>query len=216
MNIDIRRAVLAEAVGTATLVMAVVGSGIMAQRLTDDVAIQLLVNAAATVGALGVLMATLLPVSGAHLNPVVSGVMFVKGQLSGRQAAAYVGAQVIGGVGGTLIAHAMYEQAVVSTSSAERGGAGAWLGEVIATAGLILAILLVDRAALPLAVPAWIGAAYFFTSSTSFANPAVTIARGLTDSFSGIAPGDIVGFVLAQMLGGFLAVVLLPVLKESS
>lgn len=205
------RAALAEAAGTATLVMSVVGSGIMAQQLTDDVALQLLVNAVATVLVLGTLIVVLLPVSGAHLNPVVSGVLLVRGAVSPGRCAAYVVAQLAGAVVGTVAAHAMYERSAVSTFAGDRGGAGQWLGEVVATAGLVLVVLLADRRALPLAVPAWIGAAYFVTSSTSFANPAVTVGRALTDSFSGIAWADVPWFVVAQVVGA-AALVIAPLL----
>jgi len=212
MLLTTRRAVLAEAVGTAVLVMSVVGSGIMTQRLTDDDGLQLLLNALATVAALGVLVVVLRPVSGAHLNPVVSAVLLARGDISPRRCAAYVPAQVVGAVAGTVVAHAMYEQALVSTFDADRSGAGQWLGEVVATAGLVLVVLLVDRRAIALAVPAWIGAAYVVTSSTSFANPAVTVGRALTDSFSGIAWADVPGFVVAQVVGGLAALALAPLL----
>lgn len=213
-----RKAVLAEFVGTATLVMTVVGSGIAAQRLTDDIGVELLINALATVAALGVLITILLPISGAHLNPVVTLVMVIRRELRPGLAIAYVGAQVLGGVAGTLIAHGMYERAAVSTYHSDRGSLGTALGEVVATGGLVLVILLAQRAALAWAVPAWIGAAYFFTSSTSFANPAVTIGRAFTNSFAGIRWVDVPGFVLAQIVGGILAMLLARTLtsKESA
>lgn len=203
-----QRAVIAEAVGTAVLLIAVVGSGISAQRLTDDVGLQLLINALATVAALGVLIAVLLPFSGAHLNPAVTLVAVARRELSRATGVAYVIAQLAGGAIGTLIAHAMYEHAAVSSFSGDRGAAGPWLGEVIATAGLVLVVLLANRSALPYVVPAWIGGAYFFTSSTSFANPAVTMARALTDSFAGIAWVDVPGFVVAELVGAALALVI--------
>ncbi|MDR7085849.1 glycerol uptake facilitator-like aquaporin [Aeromicrobium panaciterrae] len=209
-----RRAVFAEFVGTAILIMAVVGSGIAAQRLTADIGLQLLINAVATVLALGVLIALFLPISGAHFNPVVSAVMLVRRDLSVGLAGAYVVAQVAGGALGTLISHAMYDRSLVSTFDGDRSEAGLWLGEIIATAGLVLVVLLASREVVAVAVPAWIGAAYFFTSSTSFANPAVTIARALTDSFSGIRWEDVPWFVLAQLLGGAIAIVLARSLKE--
>jgi glycerol uptake facilitator-like aquaporin len=217
MLLNPRKAVLAEFVGTATLVMAVVGSGIAAQRLTDDVGLQLLINALATVATLGVLIAVLLPISGAHLNPVITLVMMIRGEVPRRVGVAYVAAQLTGGVAGTLMAHAMYERALVSTFHRDRGSHGTWLGELIATAGLVLVVLLAQRAALAWAVPAWIGAAYFFTSSTSFANPAVTVGRALTDSFAGIRWIDVPGFVIAQIVGGLLALLLARALiaKES-
>jgi glycerol uptake facilitator-like aquaporin len=212
-----RKAVLAELVGTATLVMTVVGSGIAAQRLTEDAGVELLINALATVAALGVLIAVLLPVSGAHLNPVVTLVLVLRRGLRPRLGIAYVIAQLLGGVAGTLIAHGMYERAAVSAYDSDRGGPGTALGEVVATAGLVLVVLMAQRAALAWAVPAWIGAAYFFTSSTSFANPAVTVGRALTDSFAGIRWVDVPGFVIAQLVGGLLALALVAALasKES-
>jgi glycerol uptake facilitator-like aquaporin len=203
-----RKAVLAEFVGTATLVMTVVGSGIAAQRLTDDIGVELLINALATVAALGVLIAVLLSISGAHLNPVVTLVMTIRREIRPRLAIAYVAAQLLGGVVGTLIAHGMYERAAVSSYHSDRGGFGTALGEVVATAGLVLVVLLAQRTALAWAVPAWIGAAYFFTSSTSFANPAVTVGRAFTDSFAGIRWADVPFYVLAQVIGGLLALAL--------
>jgi len=209
------RAVLAELAGTAVLVMAVVGSGICAQALTDDIGVQLLINALATVAALGVLIVVLLPVSGAHLNPVVSGVLCARGSISLRRCCAYAMAQVTGAVVGTVVAHGMYERSAASTYGSERGGAGQWLGEVVATSGLVLVVLVVDRTKVAIAVPAWIGAAYFMTSSTSFANPAVTIGRALTGSFSGIAWSDVPWFVVAQLVGGGVALLLKPLLTTS-
>lgn len=216
MLLNSRRAVLAEFLGTAILIMAVVGSGIAAQRLTDDIGLQLLINAIATVLALGVLITLFVPISGAHFNPVVTAVMLVRRDLSLSLAAAYVAAQVVGGAIGTLLSHAMYDRSLVSTFDGDRSEPGLWLGEIVATAGLVLVVLLASREVVALAVPAWIGAAYFFTSSTSFANPAVTIARALTDSFSGIRWGDVPWFVLAQLLGGAIAIVLARSLKETT
>lgn len=216
MLLNHRRAVLAEFVGTAILLMAIVGSGIAAQGLTDDVGLQLLINAVSTVLALGVLITVMLPISGAHFNPVVTLVILLRGELPVLPALAYAGAQIAGGTVGTLLAHAMYERSVVSTFDGDRTGAGLWLGEIVATAGLVLVILLAARAAIPVAVPAWIGAAYFFTSSTSFANPAVTIARALTDSFAGIRWVDVPWFVLAQLIGGVIAVALAAALTNTA
>ena len=173
------RAVLAEAVGTATLLMAIVGSGIAAVDLTDDVGLQLVFNAIATVAVLGVLVAVALPISGGSFNPAVTLVDVIRRNVSPRRGGAYVVAQVAGGVLGTVLAHLMFERDAVSWSDADRGGWGRFLGELVATAGLVAAIALVDRAALPLVVPAWILGAYLFTSSTSFANPAVTVGRAL-------------------------------------
>ena len=216
MLLNPRKAVLAELVGTAILIMAVVGSGIAAQGLTDDIGLQLLINAISTVLALGVLITVFLPVSGAHFNPVVTAVLLMRRGLTARLALAYVVAQIVGGALGTLLSHAMYDRPLVSSFDGDRSEPGLWLGEVIATAGLILAVLLVSRDVVAIAVPAWIGAAYFFTSSTSFANPAVTIARALTDSFSGIRWVDVPWFVLAQLLGGAIALALARALKETT
>lgn len=207
-----RRAVLAELVGTAALVMAVIGSGVMATGLTDDVGLQLLINAVATVLALGVLIATLGPVSGAHLNPVVSLALAVRSRASWRQAAGYLPAQIGGAMLGAVLAHAMYDLPLVSEASVARTGTGQWIGEMVATAGLVGVVF--SRATSAIAVPAWIGAAYFVTSSTSFANPAVTVGRALTDTFAGIAWVDVPAFVVAQVIGAALVVAVLVTFKE--
>ena len=205
-------AVLAELVGTAVLVGTVVGSGISATRLTDDVGLQLLLNALATVAVLGVLIASLAPVSGAHLNPVVTLALCVRRSTTPSTAAFYVAAQSVGAVAGTLLAHAMFELPLGAHATG-RSGAGQWLGELVATTGLVL-VVLAARAPAALLVPAWIGGAYVFTSSTSFANPAVTLGRAFTDSFSGIAWSDVPGFVLAQLAGGGLALLALHLTQE--
>jgi glycerol uptake facilitator-like aquaporin len=212
------RAVLTELVGTATLVMTIVGSGIAAVDLTDDTGLQLVFNAISTVAALGVLVAIALPISGGSFNPAVTLVDVIRRNVSPRRGAAYVAAQVTGGVLGAVVAHVMFERDLVSWSAADRGGWGRFVGEVVATAGLVTAIALVDRAALPLVVPAWILAAYLFTSSTSFANPAVTIGRAFTDTFSGIAGVDVPGFLAAQLVGALLGLglVLLISTQEDS
>ena len=210
------KAVLAEAVGTAVLLMTIVGSGIAAVDLTDDVGLQLVINAIATVAVLGVLVAAALPISGGSFNPAVTLADLVRGNVSMRRGAAYVVAQVAGAVFGAVMAHMMFERDVVSWSDADRGGWGRLLGELVATAGLVAAIALVDRAALPLVVPAWILAAYLFTSSTSFANPAVTLGRVFTDSFSGIAGADVPWFIAAQLVGAMLGLGLARILKEDS
>jgi glycerol uptake facilitator-like aquaporin len=209
-----QRAVLTEAVGTAVLVMTVVGSGIAATELTDDTALQLLVNAVATVAVLGVIVAVALPISGASFNPAVTLVDVVRRKVPAGRGAAYVVAQLGGGVVGTVVAHLMFERDVVSWSTADRGGWGRIVGEGVATAGLVAVIGLVARATLPLAVPAWILAAYLFTSSTSFANPAVTVGRMFTDSFAGIDAVDVPGFVAAQLVGAMLGLGLVRLLKE--
>ena len=207
MLLSSRRAI-AEAIGTGGLVATVVGSGIMATRLTQDVALQLLVNALATVAALAVLIWALGPISGAHFNPVVTLVAVVRREIGAAEAARYVLAQIVGGLAGTAIGNVMFDLPAWQASAKVRSSPSLWLGEVIATAGLLALIGGLTRTGQgrlgPALVPAWIGAAYFFTSSTSFANPAVTIARSVTDTFSGIAPASVPGFVLAQLIGACL------------
>jgi glycerol uptake facilitator-like aquaporin len=198
----------AELVGTALLVATVVGSGVMATRLTDDVALQLLANSVATGAALVALITALQPVSAAF-NPVVTLVEVVLGVLPWRDAGVLVGAQVVGGALGAVVANVMFGLDAMSVSTRDRTGGGVWVGEVVATLGLVLVILGCVRAgrsdAVAWAVAGWIVAAYWFTSSTSFANPAVTIARTLSDTFAGISPASVPMFVLMQLLGGGLA-----------
>ncbi len=196
------------------LTAAVIGSGIMAERLSGgNLAIALLANTAATVAALGVLIAMLGPISGAHFNPAVSLIQALRGKLSMRQAAAYTLVQILGCCAGALLAHAMFELPLLQTSSHVRSGMAQWLSEVVATAGLILVVMSSATAQVAaLRVPAWIGAAYWFTASTSFANPAITIARSLSDTFSGIRPDDVAGFVLAQLVGAVLGLLLTRIL----
>ncbi|HOA03979.1 MAG TPA: MIP/aquaporin family protein [Dermatophilaceae bacterium] len=211
MLLSSRRAI-AEAIGTGGLVATVVGSGIMATRLTQDVALQLLVNALATVAALAVLIWALGPISGAHFNPVVTLVAVVRREIGAAEAARYVLAQIVGGLAGTAIGNVMFDLPAWQASAKVRSSPSLWLGEVIATAGLLALIGGLTRTGQgrlgPALVPAWIGAAYFFTSSTSFANPAVTIARSVTDTFSGIAPASVPGFVLAQLIGAAIGAAL--------
>ena len=205
------RALTAEALGTCLLVATVVGSGIMAQRLTDDVALQLLCNTVPTGAILVVLITVMAPLSGAHFNPTVTLVFALRRDLPAALAMAYVAAQITGGIGGTALAHAMFELPVWTYSPHLRSGAGQWLAEATATFGLIGVILGGLRArpdAVPLLVGLYITAAYWFTASTSFANPAVTIARALTDSFSGICPGDAPAFIAAQLVGAAIGAVL--------
>ncbi len=201
---------LAEALGTGLLVATVVGSGIMAQQLAPgQVLLQLLCNALATVAVLGLLIALLGPVSGAHINPAVTLVDAVAGRVRAPVAAGYILAQISGGCAGTLLVHTMFSQELVQWTGQVRTGPGLWLGEVVATAGLLLVIrLLSDGRAhlIAVGVPAWIFAAYFFTSSTSFANPAVTVGRALTGSFAGIAPASVPVFLLAQLVGAAIGV----------
>ena len=205
------RRALAEFLGTASLVLAVVGSGIAAQRLSPgDVGLQLLENAVATAAALVAIILAVGPVSGAHLNPVVTLADRVFGGIASRDAGVYIGAQLTGGVLGTIVANTMYSRPAVELSGTARSSGGLWLGEVVATFGLLLVIFAVARSGrssvAPFAVAAYIGGAYFATSSTSFANPAVTTARSLTDTFSGIAWTSVPLFVVAQVVGAGLAV----------
>jgi glycerol uptake facilitator-like aquaporin len=200
------RRAAAEFTGTAFLVMAVVGSGVMASRLSpDDVGLQLLQNSLATGAALVALIIALQPVS-ASFNPVVTLVERVLGVVDSRTAAALIAAQFAGGLGGTVLANLMFDLPAATLSTHERTGPGLWLGEVIATIGLLLVVFgtvrsgRADRVAF--AVGGYIAAAYWFTSSTSFANPAVTVARTITDTFAGIAPASAPAFILAQLLGG--------------
>ncbi|MEV4760760.1 aquaporin [Micromonospora sp. NPDC049559] len=237
------RRVLAEFVGTALLVTAVVGSGVMATTLSpDDVGLQLLENSVATAFALGALILIFGPVSGAHLNPVVSLADWFLGRhtraattsantagsggtgsdsgtgLTGRELTGYVAAQVTGAIAGSVLANLMFALPAVDWSSRQRAAGHLWLGEVVATAGLVLLVFALARSGrapvAPAAVAAYIGAAYWFTSSTSFANPAVTVGRAFTDTFAGIAPSSLPGFVLAQLggllVGGALLLALYP------
>ena len=214
---SLARRALSEYVGTAFLVAVVVGSGIAAERLSpDDVGLQLLENSAATAGGLIALILALGPVSGAHFNPVVTIVDSVFGGIDRRDVPAYVTAQVAGGVSGAIVANLMFELDAVTWSGHDRTGGGVWLGEVVATLGLLLVIFGVVRSgratAAPFAVGAYIGGAYFFTSSTSFANPAVTVGRAFTDTFAGIAPSSVAAFVAFQLVGAALAAVVIGVL----
>lgn len=197
----------AEALGTGLLVAAVVGSGIMATRLTTDAGIALLINALATVAALGVLIWTLGPISGAHFNPAVTLIMALRRELGVAESGGYIVAQIGGALAGVALANLMFAEPGWQLSTHHRSGAALWLGEVVATAGLLFVIGALTRTGHghlgPILVPAWIGSAYFFTSSTSFANPAVTIGRSLTDSFAGIAPASVAAFIAFQ-LGGAL------------
>ena len=193
-----------ELLGTGLLIVAVVGSGIMAQSLSSDVGVQLLANTGATVGALYALILMLSPISGAHFNPLVSLVATLRGTLPWGQLPLYLTVQVIGACLGTAVANLMFDEGVWTWSTRARDGAGIWLGEVVATAGLLAVIVLVGQSrpnAVAGAVAAWIGGAYWFTSSTSLANPAVTVARSLSDSFAGIAPKSVPMFVVMQLIG---------------
>ncbi|TGN63391.1 aquaporin family protein [Nocardioides eburneiflavus] len=205
----------AELVGTALLVAAVVGSGVMATRLTDDVGLQLLANSLATGAVLVALIVSLQPVSAAF-NPVVTAAEAVLRLVRPLDAAVLVGAQVAGGAIGAMLANVMFDLDVITLAGRERTGVGLWTGEVVATLGLVLVVFGCARAgrtdAIAWAVAGWIVAAYWFTSSTSFANPAVTIARTLSDTFAGISPASAPMFVLMQLVGGGVALGLLRVL----
>ena len=204
------RKLVAEALGTALLVAAVVGSGIMADRLSDDAAVSLLANTIATGAALVMLITVFAPVSGAQFNPVVTLVFALRREIGVAFAVAFVIAQTAGGVAGTIAAHAMFDLPLWQISSTVRTGPGQWIAEAIASFGLILAILgaIHARANVAIIVAAYITAAYWFTASTSFANPAVALARAFTNTFAGIRPIDLPGFMLAEIAGALLAMVL--------
>ncbi len=206
---NLRNKVLAEFFGTALLLATVVGSGIMGVNLSQgNNGVALLANAAATAGILYVLITTLAPISGAHFNPAVSVVMRARGELNNRELLFYLSAQIIGAILGVLLAHAMFEQTLIQPGTRIRSGIPQYLSETTATFGLLITILLAARqksTQIPALVASYIFAAYWFTSSTSFANPAVTIARSLTQSFAGIRPEDVAGFITAQLFGAVLA-----------
>jgi glycerol uptake facilitator-like aquaporin len=208
--IPLWRRLLAEGLGSLLLAATVVGSGVMAERLAGgNGAVALLANTAATVAVLATLIALLGPVSGAHFNPVVSVIQSVRGQLPASDAAGYCGVQLLGCCAGALLAHAMFGLSIFQTSVHIRTGSAQWLSEAIATCGLLLVVLGHRRSEdAPWMVAAWIGAAYWFTASTSFANPAITVARSLTASFSGIRPLDVPGFIIAQGIGAASALVI--------
>jgi glycerol uptake facilitator-like aquaporin len=210
LRLGLIRRLAAEALGTSFLIVAVVGSGIMAERLSpNDVGLQLLENAAATAGALVGLILMFGAVSGAHFNPVVTLTDRLLGTIATRDAGLYVAAQITGGCVGAVVANLMFELPAVEFSTKDRSSPALWLSEVVATVGLLLVIqgcVRTGRArAVPFAVGAWIGGAYWFTSSTSFANPAVTVARTLSDTFAGIAPSSAPMFIAMQLVGMVLA-----------
>lgn len=205
---DLSRRLAAEALGTAMLVATVVGSGIMADRLSDDVAVSLLGNTIPTGAILFVLITILGPISSAHFNPVVTMVFALRKELEASAILPYMLAQILGGIAGTLIAHVMFDLPVFQISETVRTGSAQWSAEAVATFGLLLTILggLRFKAdAIPILVGLYITAAYWFTASTSFANPAVAIARSLTNTFAGIRPIDLTGFILAQIAGALIA-----------
>jgi len=206
---------LAETLGTAGLLAVVIGSGIMGERLAGgNVAIALLANTLATVGGLYVLIEVFGPVSGGHFNPAVSLVMAARGELAWSDAAPYVVAQLIGAACGAWLAHAMFDMTILQFSTKLRTGWGQWIAECVATAGLLLVILRAPVGRAPIMVAAYIGAAYWFTASTSFANPAAAFGRMFSDSFAGIAPASVAGFVVAQLVGGFIGLGLHRALRQ--
>jgi glycerol uptake facilitator-like aquaporin len=209
MSAPLARRLLAEGLGTLALLAIVIGSGVMAERLAaGNAAVALLANTVATVAGLWVLIELLGPVSGAHFNPAVSAVMAWRGALARRELLPYVAVQLIGALLGACLAHAMFEMTIVQFSAKVRSGAGQWLAEAVATAGLLLTILRAPAARVAPLVAAWIGAAYWFTASTSFANPAAAFGRMWSDSFAGIAPASVPGFVIAQCIGAALGAAL--------
>jgi glycerol uptake facilitator-like aquaporin len=211
MAFDLSRRLVAEALGTAMLVATVVGSGIMADRLTDDVALALLGNTLPTGAILVVLIIILGPISGAHFNPAVTLVFALRGEIALRDAAAYTVAQIVGGILGTLLAHGMFDLPLLQLSATTRTGTGQWIAEGVAAFGLVFTILAGLRfrpESIPWLVGLYITAAYWFTASTSFANPAVAIARALSDTFAGIRPVDVPAFIVAEVLGALLAMAL--------
>jgi glycerol uptake facilitator-like aquaporin len=218
---NIRRRVAAEALGAGLLVATVVGSGIMAERLTGDVALALLCNTLPTGAILFVLITLFGPISGAHFNPAVSLAMAWQRALPWSAAGFYIGAQITGGIVGAAIAHVMFDAPMLALGDQLRTGPAQWLSEGVATFGLLLTILLGARLrprAIPALVASYIVAAYWFTASTSFANPAVAIARAFTDTFSGIRPVDVPAFIAAQLAGAILAMAVSQwlLLKEQS
>ena len=209
---DLPRRLTAEALGTALLVATVVGSGIMAESLTRDVALTLLGNTLPTGAILVVLIITLGPISGAHFNPAVTVVFALKRDLPPRDALLYIMVQIAGGIVGTMIAHTMFGLPLLDTSLKMRTGGGQWLAEAVAAFGLVATILAgirFERPSVPWLVGLYITAAYWFSSSTSFANPAVAIARSMTNTFSGIRPADLPGFIIAEFGGAFAALMLM-------
>lgn len=212
-----RHRVLAEFLATLGLLVAVIGSGIMAERLSGgNMAVALLANTLATIGALYVLIEVFGPVSGAHINPAVSLAFAMRGELPLAMLAAYVCAQLAGAACGAWLSHAMFDLPILQWSAKSRNGAGQWLAEVVATAGLLLVILRAPHRRVAAMVAAWIGAAYWFTASTAFANPAAAFGRMFSDSFAGIAPAHVPAFVIAELLGAVLGLALHRLLGNPS
>jgi len=210
----VRSKLASEFFGTAVLLIAVVGSSFMGANLTSDKALALLINAAVTAAILGIIIKTGSPISGAHFNPLVTIALLIKGSLRLQEALGYLTVQVMGGISGVIIANLMFTESAFESSSTLRSGSGQWIGEIVATAGLIyLALTSNEKSAWKL-IPLWIFAAYFFTSSTSFANPAVTIARIFTNAPAGIDSASVLGFIAAQIVGALL--VLIAIRKRSA
>lgn len=209
------RQALAEGLGTGMLVMAIVGSGIMAEKLAGtNAALSLMANTGAVVASLAVLISLFDPVSGAHFNPLVTLVARLRGALTSLRAVAYCIAQFAGAISGTVVAHAMFSHTLFETGDQQRSGTGIWLSEFVATAGLLLVVCgLRRREDAPWMIAGWIGAAYWCTSSTSFANPAVTVARALTNTFAGISPDSVPAFLVAQLTGAVCACFLTRILR---
>ncbi|WP_208352166.1 MIP/aquaporin family protein [Pseudaestuariivita rosea] len=211
MSFDMPRRLVAEGLGTALLVGTVVGSGIMASNLTEDTALALLGNTLPTGAILVVLITILGPISGAHFNPAVTVAFALRREIGVAESLQYIIAQIIGGILGSLIAHAMFELSIIQFSQTVRTGTGQWVAEVVATFGLVATILAGVRFradAIPWLVGLYITAAYWFTASTSFANPAVAIARGFSDTFAGIRPLDVPAFIAAELVGAVIAVLI--------
>lgn len=212
--------VLSEFIGTALLATVVVGSGIMGENLSSDVGIQLLINASATGAALWLLISLFDPISGAHFNPVVSGISYFRKELSIKFAAFFILAQVAGAIAGTIFANVLFEHPAIDISSKSRDGANLLISEVLATAGLVFVIFQLSSInkgkKVAVGVAAWIFAAYFFTSSTSFANPAIAMGRTFSDSFAGIAPHSAATFIPFQIIGGALGYLLFTYLNKKS
>ena len=205
MAAELPRKLLAEMLGTAILLAVVIGSGIMAERLSGgNTAVALLANTLATVGGLYILIEVFGPISGAHFNPAVSAVMAMRRELPASSLVPYVAAQLVGAMLGAWLAHAMFDMSILQFSTRLRSGTGQWIAEAVATAGLLLVILRAPAGRAPAMVAAYIGAAYWFTASTSFANLAAVFGRMFSDSFAGIAPASAPGFVLAQLIGALL------------
>jgi glycerol uptake facilitator-like aquaporin len=206
------RKTIAEAFGTATLLLVVIGSGVMATNLSNDVGVQLTINSAATGLILYILITLLGPISGAHLNPVVTVIQLLKKNISAKLAISYISAQLVGAVIGVALANFIFNLPIIEISQKNRNGAELFVSEILATAGLVFiifsAIAQKSEAKIAALVGAYISAAYFFTSSTSFANPAVTVARTLSDSFAGIAPASVLPFIVAQIIGAALGLAL--------